>query len=135
MGSIKVTGDGGSGTDHLGMEFADMLPGQPSSQTVGFTNTGRNTEDVYAGFDATALHNLNQLGHYGALSISVSGNNLFESTNLNDGASCPASDANGPTDCKPLPHQLLLASSLAPTGHRDMVVTRCPTRSSPPSTA
>ena len=126
MGSIKVAGDGGSGTDHLGIVFADMLPGQPSSQTVGFTNTGRNTEDVYAVFDATALRGLNQLGKYGALSISVGGNNVFDSTNLNDGASCPASDANGPTGCKPLPHQLLLASSLAATGHRDMVVTFTP---------
>src|SRR4051794_22508603 len=55
MGSIAITGHDGTGLNNLNISFANMLPGEQQSKTVGFTNTGNNPEDVYVVFDQTAL--------------------------------------------------------------------------------
>jgi hypothetical protein len=40
VGSIKVTGSGGTGTDNLNLAFTGLLPGTPQTVTAGYQNTG-----------------------------------------------------------------------------------------------
>jgi hypothetical protein len=115
IGSIKVSTSGGAGPDNLNFTWADMLPGELKSSTFRYENTGRNAQDVYLVFtDAAQLHALNDLGHYGEAHIASNGTEIFASTNLNDHDTCPATDANGPTDCAPIPAQIKLAGAVQP---------------------
>lgn len=125
IGSIHITP---STTTDIG--FTDLLPGTPQSVSVSYENTGSSPEDVYLDFnDVAALSALNNLGHYGSVTITSSGwgavGNVFASTNLNDNITSCGFFANtlstqtfpgetGPgMNCWPLPDQLLVASNVA----------------------
>jgi hypothetical protein len=120
MGSIAITGHDGQGPHHLDISFADMLPGDAASKTVGFTNTGNNPEDVWVVFNQKDLgtHDgqtgLNSFGTFGEVHVASSGTAIFGSKNLNDdAATCPPGAGPAPV-CNPLPHMLKLDSNLAP---------------------
>jgi len=122
VGSIKVTPYGGSGAENMNLSFTKMLPGDPQTVTVNYTNSGENPEDVYIVFNnATALSALNNLGTYGEASLSANGTALFHSTNLNDrsGTCGPFS----PAGCWPLAKQYKIASNLAPGAHGNVSFT------------
>lgn len=120
MGSIKITGTDGAGANNTDISFANMLPGEQQSKTVGYTNSGANPEDVWVVFPQSALGDfnhstdtglVNDLGHYGEIHVDSNGTEIFGSTNLNDDpVSCPPAG----TDCNPLPHMLKLADNVAP---------------------
>lgn len=115
VGSIKVNGSGGAGSNGLDIQYTDLLPGTPQTVTAGYTNTGLNAEDVWIVFyEPAALSALNNLGHYGKFSIASSDKGqIFQSTNLNDnsGGTCgPLS----PTGCWPVPVKVQVASNVAP---------------------
>jgi len=116
------------------VSFSDLLPGVPQTVTVNYQNTGNSTEDVYLDFnDVSSLSALNNLGHYGEVTISSSGDGNqgteFFSSNLDDlvgpGTECgTASNAqstvttageSGPGMlCWPLTTNYLLTKSLTP---------------------
>ena len=74
IGSIKVSTSGGTGTDGLNFNFANMLPGTPQTATFSYQNTGANAEDVWLVFnDAAALHAINVLGTYGEAHVASNG--------------------------------------------------------------
>jgi hypothetical protein len=119
MGSIQVEGHDGSGANNLDSVFTDMLPGDTSSATLRYSNTGHNSEDVWIVFHQADLgtHDgktgINALGRFGEVHVSANGSEVFGSQNLNDNATtCPPVG----TDCKPLPAQIKLAGNLEP-GH------------------
>jgi hypothetical protein len=116
-GSIHVHTSGGSGPNGLLFNFKNLLPGEPQSATVEFKNTGHNNQDVWVVFDnAEALHALNNMGHYGEVTIANPGGWVFHSANLNDNLP-PASGTCGPfspSGCWPLGEQYKVASNLAP---------------------
>lgn len=117
-GSIKIS------TTH-GNEFVwdNLLPGEPRSSTLGYQNTGKSAEDVWVVFPDSVLSEINQLGHYATATIQGNGVTVFNSTNLNGASTCPATDANGPTDCAPLPKQVKVASNVAPGATGDVTFT------------
>jgi hypothetical protein len=91
IGSIKVTttsngGNASRGADgNLNFHFDNLLPGSPQNANVEYTNSGKNTEDVYLVFpNAAALHAVNNMGTYGEVHVKSNGNAVFDSTNLND---------------------------------------------------
>jgi hypothetical protein len=104
IGSIKI--DPTSGTN---FSFDKLLPGEPQTVTMTYTNTGKNTEDVWLAFpNATALSALNNMGTYGELHVVSNGTEIFGSNNLNDHTNtCPSG-------CNPLPAKLKLANNVAP---------------------
>lgn len=122
-GSIHVHTSGGSGPNGLSFNFKNLLPGEPQSATVEYKNTGHNNQDVWVVFDAEPLHALNQLGHYGEVTIANPGGVLFHSANLNDNQA-PASGYCGsvqysteefsPSGCWPLGAKYKVASNIAP---------------------
>jgi hypothetical protein len=123
IGSIRITPSGGTeSTDgsFMDLAFSNLLPGDPQTVTVNYQNTGADTEDVYVVFpNATALSALNNLGRYGTVHLSSSGNgavgDVFDSANLNDNSgSCPLGVGTPP--CEPLPKDLLIASGVNPGG-------------------
>jgi hypothetical protein len=118
IGSIKVTGSGGSGADALDLSFSNMLPGERQTVSAAYQNTGANPQDVWLVFNnADALHSLNQLGTFGEVHVGSGGTEIFASQNLNDNtSSCPPGsfDATHPA-CAALPVKLKLADNLAPT--------------------
>jgi hypothetical protein len=120
LGSIKVTTSGGTGTDSLDFNFANLLPGETQKADGRYTNTGRNAQDVWIVFNnADALHALNNLGSFGEVHIVSNGTDeVFASTNLNDNLA-PASGTCGPFSpapgmCWPLPRQIKLADNVNP---------------------
>lgn len=121
MGSIKVEGRDGSGTNNLDIVFTDMLPGEEKSATLGYENTGTNAQDVWIVFKAADLGTgdgktgINSLGTYGEVHVASNGSELFASQNLNDNnATCPV--GVGSPACNPLPGKIKLAGALQP-GH------------------
>ena len=133
IGSIKVSTTGGTGSNGLDFDFANMLPGVYQTSTVHYTNSGKNTEDVYLVFNqAQALHSVNNLGTYGEAKIGSNGTTVFQSTNLNDGdqaslqpidptsshcSSSPSAQVPlSPSGCWPIPNVIKLATNVAP-GH------------------
>ena len=127
IGSIKVAGAGGTGTDSLGLQFTNLLPGTPQTVTSNYTNTGLNNQDVWVVFNnADALHALNDLGTYGEFHLAANGTALFDSANLSDDLDDPAHPSCGtlaPTGCWPLGKQYLLTSNLAPNAAGDVSFT------------
>lgn len=119
IGSIKVAGSGGSGADHLGLKYTNLLPGVTQTVTSQYTNTGNNAQDVWVVFNnADALHALNDLGTYGEFHLAANGTALFDSANLSDDEDDSAVKSCGPlvpTGCWPLEEQYLLTSNLAPS--------------------
>lgn len=111
MGTIKVNGVGGD--QNLNVSFRDMLPGEASTKTVEFQNTGSREQDVWVVFnDSAKLHALNQFGTYGEVHLSAGGTELFGSKNLNDGFSCGTpGEGDKPTLCA-LPAQIKIADNL-----------------------
>jgi len=126
IGTIKVTPSGGNdnsgSTSNLDFQFANMLPGDPQTATIGFQNTGANNEDVWIVFNnATALSALNNLGTYGEVHLVADGTHLFDSANLNDrSATC---GAFSPSGCWPLLNEYKVASNVAPGGTGNVAFT------------
>ncbi len=122
IGSVKINTSGGSGTDHLDFNFANLLPGTLQWKTVSYTVTGSAPEDVYVVFpNADALHAVNNMGSFGEVHVKSNGSGIFGSTNLNDGLDYTLQDdghcgAQSPSGCWALPSVLKLASNVAP-GH------------------
>lgn len=116
-GSIHIQTEGGTGENGLAFDFENLLPGEPQTATVEYTNTGANKQDVWIVFDnAEALHSLNNLGTYGEVTLGNSGGVLFHSANLNDNLP-PASGTCGefkPTGCWPLKEKYKVGSSINP---------------------
>ena len=122
MGTIAITATNPT------IAFTNMLPGEASTHTVGFTNTGLNNQDVWVVFPQAALGDFNHLtdtglvndrGTYAEVHVTASGTAVFDSANLNDDAtSCPL--GAGTPACNPLPSKILLASNLAPGAGGDM---------------
>jgi hypothetical protein len=112
VGQVKISTEGGNAVDDPTFTWNDMLPGQPRSLTIKYTNTGTVHEDVYLTFpNATALSALNSLGTYGEVHVSVNGDEIYSNSNLNDKPN------NGTTG---LPAQLKLQEHLA-VGHTGKV--------------
>ncbi len=124
IGSIQITGSGGSGADNLDLAYTNMLPGEPPTVTSHFTNSGANAEDVWIVFpNATALSALNNLGNYGDIQINANATDVFDSQNLNDNTvSCPPGSSDlshlphPQNPCKALPGKIKLFSSVGPGG-------------------
>ncbi len=116
-GSIHVHTSGGNGPNGLLFNFKNLLPGEPQTATVEYKNTGHNPQDVWVVFNnAEALHSLDNLGHYGEVTIANPGGTLFHSANLNDNLP-PASGTCGPfspAGCWPLGSKYKVASHLNP---------------------
>jgi hypothetical protein len=112
-------------TTNTTFAWTNMMPGEPRTVTVNFTNTGTGPQDFYLAFpDDPALHALNNLGSFGEVHVLSGGTDVFDSTNLNDGrhdtsTTAPGSNSCGSifsatgTGCWPLPTNLKLAGSLA----------------------
>jgi hypothetical protein len=126
VGSIKVTTSGGSGAENADFAFANLLPGDPQSATVGYQNTGRNAQDVWVVFpNSDALHALNQLGTYGEVHLKSGATSLFDSANLNDDQAPATGSCGGfdPSGCWPLASKYKLASNVAPNATGSMTFT------------
>jgi len=119
VGSIKVTGSGGTGTSNIDLNFTGLLPGTPQTVKAGYQNTGLSPQDVWVVFNnPDALHALNDLGRYGEFHVSANGTALFDSANLSDDQDDPAHLSCGtlaPTGCWPVPKMVKLASNVAPS--------------------
>ncbi len=108
IGQVKISTVGGNAVDSPVFTWNNMLPGEPNSLTVKYTNTGTVPEDTYLVFpNLTALSALNNLGTYGAVHISVNGTEIYANTNLNDK---PNNGTSG------VPAQIKLQNGLA-VGH------------------
>ena len=124
IGSIRITGSGGSGANGLDLAYTNMLPGEPQTATAQFTNSGSNAEDVWIVFpNATALSALNNLGNYGDIQVNANSTDMFDSQNLNDNTiSCPPGSSDPghlphpQNPCKALPSKIKLFSSVSPGG-------------------
>jgi hypothetical protein len=113
VGSIRITPSGGSGADNMDLGFDHLLPGDPQTVTLTYTNTGENPQDVWVKFNnPTALSALNTLGTYGEVHVVSNGVEKFGSANLNDRTS--TCGAFSPSGCWPLPSQIKLADNVAP---------------------
>ncbi len=121
--AINPSGDGSTiDGNSLDMNFTNLMPGVPATVTVNYTNTGKNAEDVYIVFPtADALHALNDMGTYGAVTIAdANGGVNWVSTNLNDFLP----EGSGPApDTYYVPSQMLLQSNLAVNGSGTMTFT------------
>ena len=123
-GSIRVHTSGGTGANGLNFNFKNLLPGEPQTATVEYKNVGHNPQDVWVVFNnSEALHALNNLGHYGEVTLANSGGALFHSANLNDNQA-PASGYCGsvqysteefsPSGCWPLMEKYKIGSNISP---------------------
>jgi len=103
-GSIHVdTGaSGGTGGDSLDFDLSNLLPGEPQSMTVRYTNSGLNPEDVWIVFDPTALGFLNNAGTNATVSITSTGGFSFTSSDMST---------------TPVPASIKVRSNLAPGSH------------------
>lgn len=116
IGSIKVATAGGSGADHLDLQFNNLLPGEKQTVTTNYRNTGNSAEDVWVVFNnGDALHALNDLGSYGEVHMAKNGSEFFASKNLNDKYPCGTVSAGYPTIC-PVAPMYKIGSSVAPNG-------------------
>jgi len=124
LGSIHVATAGGTGENGLEFDFKNLLPGEPQTATAKYTNTGKNHEAVWIVFNnAEALHSLNNLGHYGEVTIKSNGKAVFHSANLNDnqppasgkcGKVLYSTDEFSPSGCWPLKEKYRLAADVPP---------------------
>ncbi|MDJ0323776.1 hypothetical protein QMG61_08380 [Cryobacterium sp. PH31-AA6] len=119
IGSIKVVGSAGTGTESLDLNFTGLLPGTPQTVTAGYQNTGASPQDVWVVFNnVDALHALNDLGTYGEFHVKANGTALFDSANLSDDMDDPANLSCGPiapTGCWPVPKMIKIASNVGPS--------------------
>src|SRR6185437_10108380 len=84
VGSVSVSTTGGNNnygsSDSLDFNFPDLMPGTPQSNTINYTVTGSNKEDIYLVFpNAEALHSLNNMGTYGEVHVQSNGTPIFDS--------------------------------------------------------
>jgi hypothetical protein len=126
VGTVKLT------TTDTTFAWENMLPGEPKTATVGFTNAGTGPQDFYLVFpNGPALHALNNLGSYGEVHVTGGPTgtigSLFDSANLQDGrtresgiSSCGDFDPSG---CWPLPAKIKLASGVAVQGTGSLTFT------------
>ena len=106
LGSIKVAVDGDKSATPV-IDFANLLPGDTATGGYTVENIGRSAQDVYMTFPKEAqLKLIDQLGTYAEIEITVDGERVFFSDNLNDGYP-------GNPDVTPLPSELKLADGLA----------------------
>jgi hypothetical protein len=106
FGTIAVDVDGNRSTTP-NLDLSGLLPGEARSADFTVKNTGRSTQDVHMQFDSDAVRKaINTLGSYAAIEITVDGERVFFSDNLND--QYPA----GTPGVNPLPKQLLLKGGL-----------------------
>ncbi|TFD65086.1 hypothetical protein [Cryobacterium sp. Hb1] len=119
VGSIKIAGADGTGTDSLNLAYTNLLPGTTQTVASRYVNTGLNAQDVWVVFnDKDALHALNDLGTYGEFHVAANGKALFDSANLSDDLDDiekPSCGTLAPTGCWPVPKMIKLESNLAPT--------------------
>ncbi len=108
-----------SPTTSTNISFSNLVPGTAQTVTVDYTNTGTVPQDVWVTFpNATALSSLNNLGHYGSVTVassgwgSPSGGVDFTTTNLDDNSALDACGPLSPAGCWPLPDQVKLASNV-----------------------
>lgn len=127
IGTIKLS------TTDMNINFTNLLPGVPQTLTVYYQNVGNSPQDIYMTFpNATALSALNNLGHYGSVTVLNDGTPVFTSTNLSDnlgrcGSFSPTGTYGSPaeSDCWPLggttggltDAPLLLASNVPSGAH------------------
>ena len=113
LGSIKVSVDDDADTTPV-IDFGSMLPGEVRQGGFTVQNIGRSAQDLYITYPNDAqLKIINQLGTYAEIEITVDGERVFFSDNLNDGYP-------GNPDVTPLPAELLLAEGLAPGSDLDV---------------
>lgn len=117
------------------LTFTNMLPGESSTQTATFSNSGTNPEDVWVVFAAadigvhdhlSTVNYINNKGTFGEALIKAAGTPVFYSNNLNDDSSSCAPGTGAPFICNPLPHMLKLADNLAPSAVSNMEFTYTP---------
>ena len=126
VGDIKVSAgvnaDFGGG---LNFSFHNLMPGEPQSGTVYYTNSGPAAEDVWIVFpDADALKALNNVGTFGSVAIvDAMGGVNWVSNNLN--AYYPSGTDGGPnpTLYHHVPNQMLLQSNVTPGNGGSMTFT------------
>lgn len=118
VGSIKIAGADGGGTDQLDLTFTNLLPGTVQTVSSRYVNTGLNAQDVWVVFnDDDALHALNDLGHYGEFHVASNGTEIFASANLNDDADgTPGCGGFSTTGCWLVPQMIQVGSDVAPGG-------------------
>ena len=124
MGSIKVEGHDGTGTNNLDAVFTDMLPGETKTAKWRYSNTGKNAQDVWVVFEdeglvgtsATGKHGINDLGTYAEVHVASNGTEQFASQNLTDKYPSGTPGSNGAPTLYPLPKMIKVADALAP-GH------------------
>src|SRR6478735_10552159 len=79
MGSIKVEGHDGDGTNKLDVVFTDMLPGETKSAKLRYSNTGKNAQDVWVVFKGAGLGTgdgntgINSLGAFAEVHVASNG--------------------------------------------------------------
>jgi len=117
LGSILVSPSGynsdGSSANGMGIQFNNLLPGEPQTVQVNYTNTGKSPEDVYIVFpNADALHALNDLGTYGSVTIASSGGVNWVSNNLTDFYPSGTPGEPGVATLYHVPSQMLLQSNV-----------------------
>jgi hypothetical protein len=119
VGAVHVDVYGGSGPDHRNFSFTNLLPGEPQTITISYTNTGTGPEDIHLNFpNRQALHALNNLGSYGSLHIADSSSGpVFDSANLQDGRTLAdltnsCTNVFSPSGCWPLPSDVLVRTGL-----------------------
>jgi hypothetical protein len=120
VGSIKITGSGGTGVNGLNLAFDNLMPGEPQTVTLNYQNTGSSKQDVWMVFNnVEALRALNNLGTYGEVHVVSDGVHRFDSANLNDNAA--TCGPFSPAGCWPLLRTVKVASNVAPgaTGSAD----------------
>jgi hypothetical protein len=133
IGSVRIDTYGGTGDDDLNLAFNNLMPGEPKNVTFGYTSQGTGPQDLWLTFpNVPALHALNNLGRFGALTVTDSSSGaVFYSANLQDGRtrvdgtnSCGTFAPGGtPTNCWPLPPKLLVRSNLAPGASGSVTIT------------
>ena len=121
LGSIKIAGADGSGTDSLNLAFTKMMPGVMQTVDARYVNTGLNAQDVWVVFNnADALHALNDKGTFMEFHLEANETALFESANLNDNGDgvpgCSGTPTFSPEGCWPLERAYKLQENLAPGG-------------------
>lgn len=115
IGSVRVTTTGGTGTDGMNFAFDNMLPGEPQTATVDYQNTGTGKEDIYLTFpNLTALSAINDLGHYGEVTVTRGSTVLFHSTNMSDHAGSCGPFGSTNDACWPLPAKLKVDDNVNP---------------------
>ena len=109
IGSIAVSVDGNR-TTTPDLDLGSLLPGEVATGDFEVKNIGRNAQDVWLQFDPNhpTFKAVNQLGTYAEIEITVDGERVFFSDNLN------GNYPPGTPGVTPLPSDLQLTEGLVP---------------------